>query len=756
MMSRGEHEEKALHHKCAAAWYAANPRNAAPKGQALQYLAPPQDLQEFIKDFVAGAIPRAHLDATAGSGKSNTIVFTVDELRAIEASFIVLVFGTNAKRELRERGLSVQEVRNFHSFLFRAYCLWVESALNQQAQMLDATARQAPSNSISPTVVHAKQHLVVSFLFRKDTELGPVYAMWLRPFVVKLCNQARVHGFGRDGAPAMHDYDAMGSLVQKYKLAPKLEACWSSVVAQPQKLAIERTVGAGEEARLKFAIQVASRALETGFLMATNVIVDGMRNVVNEVTGSYHPFPIVDYADMEHVCAIKGLVGGTYDYVLVDEGQDLNANEKCAVESALRPQGKLLVVSDVSQMLSLWSGTEEPMLREWFSTFRVYQDARNYRSSRLICNEAQVYLDQLGRNLTINPQRDVDGVVVCASFFGEPINTSVTTLVLARSVAECLAFYYVLLIKGYAVNITGRPETASELVVLLGDLGGTLAQVRTRLASRSSVSALSEEDRDHRAALELLIDTFELETQKAKSPYHNLEFHMPNARSQFEKFVREFYKPCKEGTRKGTILVGTPHAVKGLASDDGYIVNPRNLPLKQRLELGGWEEYEELCIAFVARTRVRNRLIYLPELDSTTRAEVLTLFAPPGNVVTSNTHSACPSGPSTQETEPLASSDDDDDESDDDSDGASETKHAQALGVLGLSEIPATTSALDAVVKPLLLGSHPDRNSGSTAQERTVAVLQARTLLKAAIVAAAGSNAASKSAPKKATIPARK
>ena len=68
----------------------------------------------------------------------------------------------------------------------------------------------------------------------------------------------------------------------------------------------------------------------------------------------------------------------------------------------------------------------------------------------------------------------------------------------------------------------------------------------------------------------------------------------------------------------------------------------------------------------------------------------------------------------------------------------------------------STASALDAVVKPLLLGSHPDRNSGSTAQERTVAVLQARTLLKAAIVEAAGSNSASKSAPKKASIPARK
>jgi len=394
----------------------------------------------------------------------------------------------------------------------------------------------------------------------------------------------------------------------------------------------------------------------------------------------------------------------------------------------------------------------------------VYQDARNNRCGRLICDEAQVYIDLMGRNLTIDPQRDVDGVVVRASFFGEPINITVDTLVLARSVAHALAFYYVLLIKGYAVNITGKPESASELVVLLGDLGaGSLTQTRTRLASRSSVAALSEEDRDLRAALELLIDLFELETQKHSSPYHGLDFNMPNARSEFEKFVRVFYKPCTEGTRAGTVLVGTPHATKGLAATDVYIVNPSNCPLPQRIELGGWEEYEELCIAFVARTRARDKLVYLPDLDTTSRAEVLTLFAPPGDVVTSNTHNAYASGPSyvpsspstqntaTDETEPLASSDDDDSDAEPDQHGAT-SKQGRALEVLGLSEMPATTSALDAVVKPLLLGSHPDRNSSSTAQERTVAVLKARSQLKEAILKAVHDNGATN----KARIPARK
>ena len=78
--------------------------------------------------------------------------------------------------------------------------------------------------------------------------------------------------------------------------------------------------------------------------------------------------------------------------------------------------------------------------------------------------------------------------------------------------------------------------------------------------------------------------------------------------------------------------VATAHGAKGLEADHVYLFNPELFPLKERILLGGWQRYEELCVAFVAVTRAKNRLVYLPNLAVTSRASCLDLFlqsAPP-------------------------------------------------------------------------------------------------------------------------------
>ena len=78
-----------------------------------------------------------------------------------------------------------------------------------------------------------------------------------------------------------------------------------------------------------------------------------------------------------------------------------------------------------------------------------------------------------------------------------------------------------------------------------------------------------------------------------------------------------------------SVLLATFHAAKGLEGDSVYIINPDMSPLKERLDGQDWERYEELCVAFIARTRAKDRLIYLPDLESTTRGEVEALFVRP-------------------------------------------------------------------------------------------------------------------------------
>lgn len=58
------------------------------------------------------------------------------------------------------------------------------------------------------------------------------------------------------------------------------------------------------------------------------------------------------------------------------------------------------------------------------------------------------------------------------------------------------------------------------------------------------------------------------------------------------------------------IFLATPHAAKGLEADDVYILNPSMIPLTERIAFGGWKGMEELCVAYIARSRARHRMIY--------------------------------------------------------------------------------------------------------------------------------------------------
>ena len=74
---------------------------------------------------------------------------------------------------------------------------------------------------------------------------------------------------------------------------------------------------------------------------------------------------------------------------------------------------------------------------------------------------------------------------------------------------------------------------------------------------------------------------------------------------EFSDFLHTFFKANNKAAT-GIIMMGTIHWSKGLEADDVYIVQPATLPLPERIALGGWQKYEELCI------QARTPYFYLP------------------------------------------------------------------------------------------------------------------------------------------------
>jgi hypothetical protein len=120
MMKRGEFGGTSLHPSCARLWYLDHLSVGAGPPQ-LVFDAPPALLRDYLQAFIRLDFQRGHIDNTAGGGKSNSIVYAVSLIRAMDESVLVCMLGKEAKQEMLRRGLMAFEVNNYHSITDRAY-----------------------------------------------------------------------------------------------------------------------------------------------------------------------------------------------------------------------------------------------------------------------------------------------------------------------------------------------------------------------------------------------------------------------------------------------------------------------------------------------------------------------------------------------------------------------------------------------------------------------------------------------------------
>jgi hypothetical protein len=143
-----------------------------------------------------------------------------------------------------------------------------------------------------------------------------------------------------------------------------------------------------------------------------------------------------------------------------------------------------------------------------------------------------------------------------------------------------------------------------------------------------------------------------------------------------------------------------------------------------------WERFEELCLAYIARTRAMDRLVYLPDLEITSRTEILSLFKKPitftaeldegGGSQGSATSSVSTASAASSSALLVAA---------EDFDAPAQIK--EALLTLELPAMPTTFAELDAAVRKRLLATRPDNALGSEeGKANQQAVLAARTTIR--------------------------
>lgn len=220
----------------------------------------------------------------------------------------------------------------------------------------------------------------------------------------------------------------------------------------------------------------------------------------------------LDFDDMVYLAPLRRAISPAFDWLLVDECQDLNAAQHEMIRQALKPGGRVLFVGDPAQAIYAFRGADA----ESFSALARDFDCTelgltvSFRCPRSIVKEAQRYVSHIEAHESA-PAGTVETIAdkETARRAMRPADA-----VVCRFNAPLVGLCYSLLSEGRPARIVGR-DVAQGLISLatrwagksFEELRGNLARWRDAETSKENVSdATKERITDQCATLETLMD----------------------------------------------------------------------------------------------------------------------------------------------------------------------------------------------------------------------------------------------------------
>jgi superfamily I DNA/RNA helicase len=305
-----------------------------------------------------------------------------------------------------------------------------------------------------------------------------------------------------------------------------------------------------------------------------------------------------DYTDMIYLPAIDNSIWFfPQDYVILDEGQDLNRCQIRIVEKVLKKDrmskkfiGRLFVFADEFQGIYGFNGCDDKSY-EWFEKFqntKILPLTVSFRCSQAVIKEAQKIVPDI-KALPDAPEGCVrDGSVIAEAQSGDFILCR-TTMPLVKLFFEFLTQKKKAVIKGsdigvHLIELIGKIDSLEKLVKFWET---ELANFKRDLKAdgilnpyeHSGYSALEDKVRTLLFLAKLAINITDLKAS-----------------------IKTIFTDEIQG-----IVLSTVHRIKGLESNRVFIIRPDLLPMKN---VKGWQYAQEMNLHYVAITRAKLELIY--------------------------------------------------------------------------------------------------------------------------------------------------
>lgn len=342
----------------------------------------------------------------------------------------------------------------------------------------------------------------------------------------------------------------------------------------------------------------------------------------------------IDFEDQIWIPLREGLPIGNYDWILLDECQDLSRSKIELVRRALAEDGRLVGVGDPHQAIMGFSGADA------FAFDRIKRSFAAQELPLSVCYRCPI--SSIDRAKEFVPQIEhapgaIEGSVMTVSFADALRTVRANDLVQCRRNAPLVGFYFALLRRRVAdiatkraelsamrptgaangpaiesdiplARVRGRPEDTERMINVIKKFGrGNLIDFpafvdQWRVSQWKKIDADNGSDERKRTVSDI--------AEILGTIYDEVSDECVNS-DQLISFVRKIFgEPKKKESGASCVILSSIHRAKGDEADEVFILRP-DLLMPPETVTDTWQQEQELNIHYVAVTRAKKRLIFV-------------------------------------------------------------------------------------------------------------------------------------------------
>jgi DNA helicase-2/ATP-dependent DNA helicase PcrA len=317
---------------------------------------------------------------------------------------------------------------------------------------------------------------------------------------------------------------------------------------------------------------------------------------------------VVDYTDMICLPLIYDLPTPTYDFVFIDECQDLNTCQRLIMMKSIKPNtGRFIAVGDPKQAIYAFAGADSESFHKLITIPNTIELplSTTYRCSKqivdmvkhinpLIKHQPKNTKGEIVNNVSYKEIKDGD-MVLCRNTF--PIVALCVKLLGEGKRAYVIGSDIGLSLKTMIVGCQRKTEEYNMINVL-----SRLYHEKDKMVKKNMETLLMSEN-------EAKVDPKVILYNEKIMVIETLTKNETDPDVVIEKIIKLFSDSQKVG-----ICLSNIHKSKGLESDRVFIVHRELMPSKYaQLD---WELEQERNLKYVAYTRAKTKLLFVNDFDA--------------------------------------------------------------------------------------------------------------------------------------------